>query len=56
MAIRIDGKELAAKVKAQVREEAAKLERRPGLAVILVGDNPASQVYVRGKEADCTQW
>ena len=53
MAILIDGKALAAKVKAQVREEAAALERRPGLAVILVGDNPASQVYVRGKEADC---
>ena len=55
MAIRIDGKELAAKVKAQVREEAALLERKPGLAVILVGDNPASQVYVRGKEADCAE-
>ena len=53
MAILIDGKALAGKVKAQVREEAAKLRRRPGLAVILVGDNPASQVYVRGKEADC---
>ena len=55
MAIHIDGKALAAKVKAQVREEAAALERKPGLAVILVGDNPASQVYVRGKEADCAE-
>ena len=44
MAIRIDGKALAVKVKEQVREEAAKLPRKPGLAVILVGDNPASQV------------
>mgnify|MGYP000793512837 CR=1 FL=1 len=53
MATRIDGKTLAAKVKAQVAEEAAKLPRQPGLAVVLVGEDPASQVYVRGKEADC---
>lgn len=55
MAVRIDGKALAAKVKDQVREEAAQLPRRPGLAVILVGDDPASQVYVRGKEKDCAE-
>lgn len=55
MATRIDGKALAAKVKEQVREEAAKLPRKAGLAVILVGDNPASQVYVRGKENDCAE-
>ena len=55
MAVRIDGKALAAKVKDQVREEAAQLPRRPGLAVILVGDDPASQIYVRGKEKDCTE-
>ena len=51
----IDGKALAAKVKAQVREEAAKLPRKPGLAVILVGENPASKEYVAGKEKDCTE-
>ena len=51
----IDGKALAAKVKARVREEAAKLSRKPGLAVILVGENPASKVYVAGKEKDCTE-
>lgn len=51
----IDGKALAAKVKARVREEAAKLPRKPGLAVILVGENPASKVYVAGKEKDCTE-
>lgn len=55
MATHIDGKALAAKVKGQVRAEAAKLSRRPGLAVILVGDDPASQVYVRGKEKDCAE-
>lgn len=55
MAVRIDGKALAAKVKSRVAAEAAKLPRQPGLAVVLVGDDPASQVYVRGKEADCAQ-
>ena len=42
-------------MKARVREEAAKLPRQPGLAVILVGEDPASQVYVNGKEKDCTE-
>jgi len=55
MAIRIDGKALAAQVKERVREEAGKIPRKPGLAVILVGDNPASRVYVNGKEKDCAE-
>ena len=55
MATRIDGKALAAKVKEQVRTEAAKLRREAGLAVILVGENPASKVYVAGKEKDCAE-
>ena len=55
MATRIDGKALAARVKARVKAEAAGLARRPGLAVVLVGEDPASQVYVRGKEADCAE-
>ena len=55
MAILLDGKALAAKVKAQVREEAAGLARKPGLAVVLVGDDPASRVYVSGKERDCAE-
>ena len=54
-AVKIDGTALAAKVKAQVREEAASLRRRPGLAVILVGDNPASRVYVNSKRRDCEE-
>ena len=54
-AVIMDGKALAEKVKAQIREKASKLRRQPGLAVILVGDNPASQVYVRNKERDCAQ-
>ena len=54
-AVLIDGKALAAKVKEQVREQAGKLTRRPGLAVIIVGDNPASRVYVNGKKKDCEE-
>ena len=55
MAVKIDGKALAAQVKARVAAEVKKLSRQPGLAVVLVGEDPASQVYVRGKEADCAQ-
>jgi len=55
MAVKLDGKALAAKVKEKVRQEAEKLPRRPGLAVILVGENPASQVYVNSKEKDCAE-
>ena len=55
MAQILDGKALAKKIKEQVAAEAASLPRRPGLAVILVGENPASQVYVRGKEKDCEE-
>lgn len=55
MAMRIDGKALAAKVKRQVAEEAARLPRKPGLAVVLVGEDPASKVYVAGKERDCAE-
>jgi len=52
-AVVMDGKALAAKVKAQVLERVQKLSARPGLAVILVGDDPASRVYVNGKKRDC---
>ena len=50
----IDGKALAAKMQGKLAEKTAKLKEKtglvPGLVVILVGDNPASQVYVRNKE------
>ncbi|MBR5245514.1 MAG: bifunctional methylenetetrahydrofolate dehydrogenase/methenyltetrahydrofolate cyclohydrolase FolD [Clostridia bacterium] len=55
MAQILDGKALAKKIKERVAAEAAALPRRPGLAVLLVGENPASQVYVRGKEKDCEE-
>lgn len=51
----IDGKALAAKKKTQVAEQTAKLRSRPGLAVILVGDDPASRVYVTSKRRDCEE-
>jgi methylenetetrahydrofolate dehydrogenase (NADP+)/methenyltetrahydrofolate cyclohydrolase len=55
MAVLMDGKALAAKVKAQVAEQTANLDRKPGLAVVVVGDNPASRVYVNGKKRDCAE-
>lgn len=53
MAVIIDGKKLAEKIYAQVALETAKLPRRPCLAAVLVGDDPASHIYVRNKEGDC---
>lgn len=55
MAKIIDGKALAAQVKSRCAAGARGLARRPGLAVILVGDDPASRVYVSGKERDCAE-
>lgn len=54
-AIHMDGKALAAKVKEEVAAQVAGMERKPGLAVVLVGDNPASRVYVNGKKKDCAE-
>lgn len=56
MAKIIDGKEISAKVKEQVREEAEKLKAQGveiGLAVVIVGNNPASRVYVNNKKKAC---
>src|SRR3979490_828515 len=59
MAARIlDGKALAAAVRASVKETVARLAARgvrPGLAVILAGDHPASAVYVRNKVRACEE-
>ena len=46
----IDGKAIAAGVRARLAERVAGLSFRPGLAVVLVGDDPASAVYVRSKD------
>ena len=55
MAVIIDGKALAAKICAEVAAEAAKLPRRPKLAAVLVGTDPASQIDGRNKERDCVK-
>ena len=54
----IDGKSLAAQIRAGVREQVAGLALRgfrPGLAVVLAGDDPASRVYVRNKVRACEE-
>ena len=51
----MDGNAVAAKCKAAAAEEAKKLKHQPGLAVVLVGDNPASRTYVSAKERDCKE-
>ena len=55
--ILLDGKATAATIRTEIREEVDELGnkygRQPGLAVVLVGEDPASQVYVRNKERAC---
>ncbi|ACK69068.1 Methenyltetrahydrofolate cyclohydrolase [Gloeothece citriformis PCC 7424] len=55
----LDGKALAQKIQLSLKEEIQTLQpkigRPPGLAVLMVGDNPASAVYVRNKEKSCTK-
>ena len=54
----IDGKQVAAEMRAELKAEVAKLKEQgivPGLGVILVGEDPASQSYVRAKERACEE-
>ncbi len=57
LAQRLDGKALANKIQQELKDRITPLQekagRPPGLAVIMVGDNPASAVYVRNKERSC---
>lgn len=58
MAKRIDGKAVAAKVRAQVADTVSELAKKgikPGLAVVLVGDDPASHTYVNNKKKACAE-
>lgn len=59
MAIRMDGKALSAKIRAALKEQAAAFAAetgiRPGLAVIIVGEDPASKIYVRNKGKACEE-
>lgn len=57
-AVRMDGKMVSAKVRGSILEEVNGLKDkgvRPGLAVIIVGEDPASKVYVRNKERACEE-
>jgi methylenetetrahydrofolate dehydrogenase (NADP+)/methenyltetrahydrofolate cyclohydrolase len=51
----IDGKAVAARVREEVAREVAAMDRKPGLATILVGEDPASAVYVRMKREDSAE-
>lgn len=58
MATILDGKALSAQCKETILKEVEELAAkgcRPGMAVVLVGENPASKVYVRNKEKDCQE-
>lgn len=52
----IDGKQISKDIRASIQQEVVRLKEhnfQPGLAVVLVGEDPASQVYVRNKEKAC---
>ncbi|MBI3598005.1 MAG: bifunctional methylenetetrahydrofolate dehydrogenase/methenyltetrahydrofolate cyclohydrolase FolD [Nitrospirae bacterium] len=51
----IDGKTIALGIRADIQQEIARLKIRPGLAAILVGENPASKIYVRNKRKACEE-
>ncbi len=59
MAKIINGKEISAQIREEIKENTQKLVEstgvRPGLAVIIVGEDPASQVYVRNKKRACDE-
>ncbi len=52
-AIIIDGKAVAKEIEARIAGKVLEYKRKPGLGVLLAGDNPASQIYVRRKEEAC---
>lgn len=51
----IDGKKIAENLRTKIAIEVKQFSRPPGLAVILVGDDEASQVYVRNKSKACIE-
>ena len=59
MAIRLDGKAISAQIREEIKAEtaafAAENNYAPGLAVVIVGEDPASQVYVRNKKKGCEE-
>ncbi len=59
MAERIDGKAVAAAVRQEVAQEVLRLKEekglQPGIAVVIVGDDPASRIYVNNKKKACSE-
>ncbi len=51
----MDGKALAERVRGEVKQEVAELDRQIGLATVLVGEDPASAIYVRSKQKACRE-
>ncbi len=51
----IDGKKIAQELRAKISEQVKTLSKKPGLAVVLVGEDPASRVYVNSKEKACIE-
>ena len=54
----MDGKALSQKIRGQILAETTELKKQgivPGLAVIIVGEDPASQIYVRNNERACEE-
>ena len=51
----LDGRALAATIKSELKSEISQLKSAPGLATILVGDDPGSAAYVAGKHRDCAE-
>lgn len=58
MAVIIEGKAVAGKIKDKIKEQVIDLKKKgitPGLAVVIVGEDPASKVYVANKRKDCAE-
>lgn len=55
MAELLDGRKLAKKIKTEIKQKVQSWKQPPGLAVVLVGDNPASKIYVNHKEKACRE-
>ena len=51
----LDGKKIGEKIRQKIKNEVRAMKRKPGLAVILVGEDPASKIYVNMKEKACKE-
>ena len=51
----LDGKQLAQTTRSELKQKISILSHKPSLAVIIVGNNPASEIYVKSKEKACQE-